>query len=250
MSGQECGDCIPNDDPSYPGNNTFDFQVSPRPEIEPSKLAIGAYMGDGKNFYTTEGGGDILYSQVFFQPNKWKNDYMPYYSINALNLLAKESPGAKQIGSYNTKYTYIDSKTSVKIEPNHLYAVKSDGSDWSSLEEIGETRDWQLRYYDSYEEAAQHGVVVAELYEFRGGIFLSYITIGKQCTFTGDKNTTMANTLDARMWEKDQKLTVEDTWKNTNGVPVQEDTFNGHKIDHSQLAMPGPAPTELNLYDT
>lgn len=45
------------------------------------------------------------------------------------------------------------------------YAVKPDGSKWSSNQELIKTHVKDLEYYDSYDEASSHGTVIAVLFQ-------------------------------------------------------------------------------------
>lgn len=62
--------------------------------------------------------------------------------------------------NFNNPHVNFDSKY-LKT----YYAVKPDGSKWSSNQELIKTHVKDLKYYDSYDEASSHGTVIAVLFQ-------------------------------------------------------------------------------------
>ena len=157
------------------------------------------------------------------------------YNINSINALIKfeNFMDITKIGTYNQKSQYSG-------ETNLLYAVKKDGTAWSSEIEMSQTQDYQLKYYDTIEEAAKNGVVVGCLVEFRGGVWVNSDSINTsiiEFNAIGNPGQMYAIVQDIKIWRGSKSLTTSDSYKNTNGSDVRQYS------NYSDIMLPYDNPT-------
>lgn len=141
------------------------------------------------------------------------------YNIDAVNILIKFDNGV----TYNSKKKmYYASGKNYTGTCTFLYGIKSDGTEWKDEIELNHTQDYQLKYYDSYEEASAAGKVVAILAEFRGGRWVkgSTLQVQGEVTATGDNGSPQVLVQDVKAW-RNVKGSIE-SWAGTNGNQVEQ----------------------------
>ena len=141
------------------------------------------------------------------------------YNIDAVNILIKFYNGI----TYNSEKTmYYASGKNYTGTCTFLYGIKADGKGWENEIELNHTQDYQLRYYDSYEEASAAGKVVAILAEFRGGRWVKGATLQVQgeVTATGDNGSAQVLVQDVKAW-RNVKGSIE-SWAGTEGASVTQ----------------------------
>ena len=141
------------------------------------------------------------------------------YNIDAVNILIKFDNGV----TYNSKKKmYYASGKNYTGTCTFLYGIKADGTGWKDEIELNHTQDYQLRYYESYEEASATGKVVAILAEFRGGRWVKGATLQVQgeVTATGDNGSAQVLVQDVKAW-RNVKGSIE-SWAGTKGASVTQ----------------------------
>lgn len=138
------------------------------------------------------------------------------YNINAINVLVKVESGL-------TPYT-ADWNSGVggqaRVEYKYskvLFATKPDGSAWKDEDEINDTHDTDLIYYDALDKVPTGHTVVGCLLELRDGIWKSGWNLRNGCSFQVDDNFAGKSAIivkDIKIWcRQDYK----DRWSGTNG---------------------------------
>lgn len=193
-----------------------------------------------------------------YEPNKTSS--IRDYDVRAMNQLIKfddafhitGNPTICGVGLGMGSCGYLNETNGKRIEPNVLWAVKPDGSAWASDVERDQTQDYQLRYYPTKEAAAQAGTIVGVLIEFRGGIWSSGVFLGVSripYTLDGEPDTVAAVTTDYRVWTGNSVPGVDDTWKDTNGSAVAENTWGDTTIANNMLLLPWDDPNNTSAAD-
>lgn len=157
------------------------------------------------------------------------------YQINAINILVKIRGDWKVTKVWNNDSGY----TGGQKKRNVLYAVKPDGTSWNDDVELNYTEDQDLLYYDSKEEAAQHGEIVGVLFELRGGIWSSGDTIieGIDITLHGANGASCVCVQDVKVWRGTAYIT---SWAGSNGATVT------HTADPTDKMVPYDNPKYEN----
>lgn len=155
-------------------------------------------------------------TRVTLSVDQTTKKYIRDYNIHSINMLIKFEDGL----TFQSIKNY--SGTNYSEQPTFLYGIKEDGKPWVNEIEMNHTQDYELRYYDSYEEAERNGKVVAVLVEFRNGVWAAGSTLAVYPMFklTGESGTSPVYVQDVKVWRgEDAEI---ESWKGTSGKVVTE----------------------------
>ena len=156
------------------------------------------------------------------------------YDITALNILVKFDTSGLQ---YNYQWWDKPTQEGFVGKSTVLYAVKADGTAWKDDLEMNHTQDQYLRYYDSWEEAQKHGVIVGVLWELRGK-WMSGSQLVKTNTLrvSGMNSEAYAVVQDVKIWQGQ----YDTSWENTDGEEISQ----GRDPDHEMFPYDNPNNTD------